>query len=269
MNVSGCSALVTGGGSGIGAALTRALVEAGADVHCTDIDEAAAAAVVASVGGPGSATAARLDVTDAAAFRAQVEAVIARAGHLDLLINNAGIVFVGPTEQLTLAQWDRIIDVNLRGVVHGVAAAYPAMIARGRGHIVNLASAAGLIPSGLLTSYVATKHAVVGLSLALRTEALRHGVGVTAVCPGAVDTPILDTGRIGAVDPRAFFLTSTRGGPAYNVDRLALDVIRGIERNTATVVVPKQMKAGWLLYRLFPGVLQRLAARNLAAQLGE
>ena len=133
-------------------------------------------------------------------------AVVAEHGRLDLMFNNAGISLLGETQDLPLEQWNAIIDVNIRGVVHGVAAAYPVMIKQGSGHIVNTASMGGLMAAGLLTSYVMTKHAVVGLSLALRSEAAAYGVGVTAICPAAVNTPILDKGQFGVVRGRDFFL---------------------------------------------------------------
>lgn len=171
----GRQAIVTGGGSGIGAALTRALAAAGADVVCADIDLAAAQRVASQAGTRpdgrsvvGTIRAVPLDVTDADAVAGVVAEVVDRAGHLDLMFNNAGITWGGPTEQLTLEQWNAIIDVNIRGVVHGVAAAYPQMIAQRHGHIINTASMGGLTAAGLITSYVMTKHAVVGLTLALR-----------------------------------------------------------------------------------------------------
>ena len=113
-------------------------------------------------------------------MQAVVDEVVSRAGRLDLMFNNAGICWGGDTELLTLDQWNAIIDVNIRGVVHGVAAAYPLMLRQGHGHIVNTASMAGLTAAGQITSYVTTKHAVVGLSLALRSEAVPRGVGVLA-----------------------------------------------------------------------------------------
>jgi NADP-dependent 3-hydroxy acid dehydrogenase YdfG len=100
------------------------------------------------------------------------------------MFNNAGIVWGGDTELLTLDKWNAIIDVNIRGVVHGVAAAYPQMIKQGHGHIVNTASMAGLTAAGQITSYVTTKHAVVGLSLALRSEAAAHWGRRTGGLPG-------------------------------------------------------------------------------------
>ena len=101
----------------------------------------------------------------------------------------------GSTHELDSSHWDRIIDINIKGVVNGVLTAYPLMVAQGDGHIVNTASGAGLAPAVLTVAYTTTKHAVVGLSTALRPEAALHGVRVSVLCPGAVDTPILDKAR--------------------------------------------------------------------------
>ena len=256
-------AIVTGAGSGIGAALCRALVAAGADVVCTDIDGDAAEKTAAQLGE--NASAARLDVTDAAAVQAAVDEVVSRAGRLDLMFNNAGIVWGGDTELLTLDQWNAIIDVNIRGVVHGVAAAYPLMVRQGHGHIVNTASMAGLTAAGQITSYVTTKHAVVGLSLALRSEAVPRGVGVLAVCPAAVETPILDKGAIGGFVGRDYFLP-TQGGKPYDADQLARDILRAVEKNRALLVKPRIAHAQWLFARLAPSLMNRMSMRFIAAQ---
>lgn len=266
MSFTGKQAIVTGAGSGIGAALCRALVTAGAEVVCTDIDGAAAANTAQTLSGPGIARSAALDVTDAVAVQAAVDDVVARSGRLDLMFNNAGIAWGGDTELLTLDQWNAIIDVNIRGVVHGVAAAYPVMLTQRRGHIVNTASMAGLTAAGQITSYVMTKHAVVGLSLALRSEAVSRGVGVLAVCPAAVETPILDKGAIGGFVGRDYYLRGQGMKTAYDPDRLARDTLRAIERNKALLVVPKRAHASWLFARLAPGLLQRLSIRFIAQQ---
>ncbi|WP_062541940.1 SDR family NAD(P)-dependent oxidoreductase, partial [Mycobacterium celatum] len=189
-----------------------------------------------------------------------------RAGRLDLMFNNAGIAWGGDTELLTLDQWNAIIDVNIRGVVHGVAAAYPVMLRQGHGHIVNTASMAGLTAAGQITSYVMTKHAVVGLSLALRSEAVSRGVGVLAICPAAVETPILDKGAIGGFVGRDYYLRGQGMKTAYSPDRLARDTLRAIERNKALLVVPRRAYASWLFARLAPGLLQRLSIRFISAQ---
>lgn len=259
MSFTGKQAIVTGAGSGIGAALCRALVAAGADVLCTDLVGEAAARTSDSLTGPGTARSARLDVTDAAAVQHAVDDVVSRCGRLDLMFNNAGIAWGGDTELLTLEQWNAIIDVNIRGVVHGVAAAYPVMLRQGHGHIVNTASMAGLTAAGQITSYVMTKHAVVGLSLALRSEAISRGVGVLAICPSAVETPILDKGAVGGFVGRDYYLRGQGMKTAYDPDRLARETLQAIERNKALLVVPKSAHASWLFARLAPGLLQRMS----------
>jgi NAD(P)-dependent dehydrogenase (short-subunit alcohol dehydrogenase family) len=262
----GKSAIVTGAGSGIGVALTRALVGAGAHVVCADLDEMAASRTASSVTGPGSARAARLDVTDAAAVQALVESV-----EPDLLFNNAGITFGGETEDLTLDQWNAIIDVNIRGVVHGVAAAYPLMVRRGGtgtagGQIVNTASMGGLMAAGLITSYVMTKHAVVGLSLALRSEAAAKGVGVTVVCPAAVDTPILDKGYVGKFHGRDFYLKGQGVRHPLDPDVFAEQVLEAVAEDRAMLVTPLPARMAWRLGRFFPGFVQRSSITFVAKQ---
>ncbi|OBI47581.1 short-chain dehydrogenase [Mycobacterium kyorinense] len=266
MIFTGKQAIVTGGGSGIGAALCRALVAAGADVVCTDIDGTAAARTADAITGPGTARSAALDVTDAAAVQAVVDEVVDRTGRLDVMFNNAGIAWGGDSELLTLDQWNAIIDVNIRGVVHGVAAAYPMMLRQGHGHIVNTASMAGLTAAGQITSYVMTKHAVVGLSLALRSEAVSRGVGVLAICPAAVETPILDKGAVGGFVGRDYYLRSQGMKTAYDPDRLARDTLTAIQRNKALLVVPKRAHASWLFARLAPGLLQRFSVGFITKQ---
>lgn len=258
----GRQAIVTGAGSGIGAALCRALAGAGADVLCTDVEEIAARATAEPLG----ARWRRLDVTDAAAVADCVTEVVDRTGRLDLMFNNAGITWGGDTELLTLDQWNAIIDVNIRGVVHGVAAAYPVMVKQGRGHIVNTASMAGLAAAGQITSYVMTKHAVVGLSLALRSEAAGRGVGVLAICPTAVETPILDKGAVGGFVGRDFYRMGRRSATFASADDLAADTLRAIERNKALLVWPRQARMAWRFARYAPGLLQRMSIRFVAQQ---
>ena len=146
------------------------------------------------------------------------------------------------------------------------AAAYPLMVRQGHGHIVNTASMAGLTAAGLVTSYVMTKHAVVGLSLALRSEAAAHGVGVLAVCPGAVETPILDKGAVGGFVGRDFYLKGQGIKPAYDADRLARDILRAVEHNKALLVKPRLGHAQWIFARLAPGLMQRASVRFVARQ---
>lgn len=262
----GRSAVVTGAGGGVGRALVHGLTAGGARVLSADLDLEAARRTADSAPGPGSARAVGLDVTDAAAVQALVDGVVAEHGRLDLMFNNAGITLLGETQDLTLDQWDAIIDVNLRGVVHGVVAAYPQMIRQGGGHLVNTASMGGLMAAGLLTSYVATKHAVVGLSLALRSEAAAHGVGVTVVCPAAVETPMLDKGEIGRVRGRDYYLKGQGIRRPLDPDDLAAQVLAAVAANRSMVVAPRQARLAWRVGRLAPRFTQRMATRFVARQ---
>ena len=270
-------AFVTGGASGIGKGLCGALVARGASVVVADINASRAAALARELDqrGPGTATSLSLDVADAGGFEQAIGAVRDQHGRLDLLFNNAGIGIGGPVEELGLAHWERTLDVNLRGVVHGVVAAYPLMVKQGFGHIVNTASLAGLVPFPFGVPYAMTKHAVVGLSVSLRGEARAHGVRVSVVCPGVIDTPMLDSegppdlprtrfaGR-----GREMFLHSNRGA-AYPPERLAEDVLRGVQRNQAIIVAPGRARGIWLANRLSPRLLERMLARELSWVRGQ
>jgi NAD(P)-dependent dehydrogenase (short-subunit alcohol dehydrogenase family) len=265
-------AFVTGGASGIGRELSGALVARGATVVVADINASGAAAVAGALDarGPGSASSVYLDVADALGFEQAVSAVHGERGRLDLLFNNAGIGVGGMVEELSLAHWERTLDVNLRGVIHGVRAAYPLMLAQRSGHIVNTGSLAGLLPFPMGTPYAATKHAVVGLSLSLRVEAQAHGVRVSVICPGVIDTPILDSEgppdlpRVsGAGRGREFLIHSNRG-PAYLPQRLAEDVLKGVERDRAVIVAPARARVAWLANRLAPWLVERSLAREIA-----
>lgn len=281
----GRSVIITGGASGIGRALGSALVAAGANVVLADIDaegvaETAGAmaerAAVVDGGRPGSVTGSVIgspvDVCDAGAVQALVDDVVERFGRLDLLFNNAGISMGGPAHELTAAHWDAIIDVNLRGVVHGILAAYPRMIEQGHGHIVNTASGVGLAAPPFVVPYATTKHAVVGLSTGLRPEASLRGVRVGVLCPGAVETPILD--RLPAADlpvtssapVTARRYLRTVGQRPMSADAFARRALLGVARNRSIIVVPRAAKSLWYLQRLSPSIvdsLDRVIARRV------
>lgn len=194
----GAVAIVTGAGSGIGKALSEVLAMRGARVVLTDIDLSDAEAVARQIRDKGGqASASQLDVCSFGDFRALVKETAEQLGRVDYLFNNAGIGVLGEVADYTIDSWDRIIGVNLRGVINGVQCVYPLMLRQGFGHIVNTASMAGLTTSPGMVSYMTTKHAVVALSRGLRAEAQSRGVRVSVFCPGVIRTPGLQGGKHG------------------------------------------------------------------------
>lgn len=270
----GKTAIVTGGASGIGLAMTARLVELGATVTIADVDGELAERRAGELGA--SVTGRALDVSDAAAVQAVVDEVVERNGRIDLLFNNAGISLGGPTHDLTAEHWQRIIDVNLRGVANGVLAAYPKMVEQGDGHIISTASGAGLFAPPFVAAYSATKFGVVGLTQALRPEAALHGVRVSVFCPGSVDTPLLDRSGPDDLPPPSAQAMSGREYltilgqkpvPADGVARKALDEVA---RNKAVIVVPSSAKLPWYLNRWSPAlgrVITGAAARRVQRRL--
>ena len=174
-------AIVTGGASGIGEALCVSLARSGARVFVTDINDTRLNQVVTrSEESGGIAMGFHLDVTDAEAVASFTDHVIRQERRIDYLFNNAGIGIGGEVFDMTRDHWNRIIDVNIHGVVNGISATYPHMVSQKAGHIVNIASLAGLHPPR--NRLFMTKHVALGLSTTLRGEAQAHGVKVTAVC---------------------------------------------------------------------------------------
>ncbi len=267
MKWSGASVFMTGGGSGIGRALSLELSRRGAHVLVTDIN-ADAAMAVASECGPG-ASAMALDVRDAGAVSAALVGLANKHGKLDFVFNNAGLGVGGEAQDMVVAHWDRVIDVNIRGVVHGVAAAYPVMVAQRSGHIVNVASLAGLGPAPMLTPYAMSKHAVVGLSTSLRTEAAALGVRVSVLCPAAIETPLLDVDNPKDLPPIPSrpdlrrLLTRLAGKP-YPVDAMVRDALSAIEKNKGVIVIPRKARVLWRVGRMAPALVEK-ACRDAVA----
>jgi NAD(P)-dependent dehydrogenase (short-subunit alcohol dehydrogenase family) len=203
-------AVVTGGGSGIGRALALGLAREGARVVVADVDEADAAETVRLVAAAGaSGLAVRTNVAERRDVEALADRVFDRYGAAHVLCNNAGVVVHGGLEAATWEDWQWVLGVNLWGVVHGLLAFVPRMIAGGEGgHVVNTASMAGLIASQGLGVYNTSKYAVVGLSETLAKDLRPHGIGVTVVCPMGVATRIRASAR-----NRPAALRSARGAP--------------------------------------------------------
>ncbi|MEM8996615.1 MAG: SDR family NAD(P)-dependent oxidoreductase [Acidobacteriota bacterium] len=243
--------LITGAASGIGTALATAAAERGAAVIVTDLDGGGAERVAEGLRKKGFASDSRpLDVTDRSAFKAVVDDVVTSRGRIDFLFNNAGIGVTGEARDLSPDAWDRVIDVNLKGVIHGIQAAYPHMVDRGSGHIANTACVAGLVPFPMTSAYCASKHAVVGLSTSLRAEASSLGVGVSVICPGLVATNMFDHIEYYAVDKATLIQPVERA--MVSPERCASQVLRGVERNRAVITVNAHAGLVWWLYRHAP-----------------
>jgi NAD(P)-dependent dehydrogenase (short-subunit alcohol dehydrogenase family) len=191
-----------------------------------------------------------------------------------LVFNNAGIVTCGATEELTLQHWQRAMDTNFYGVLHGVRACYPLMIEQGHGQIVNTASIAGRVAFGGLNPYTASKHAIVGMSLGLRAEAARHNIHVNVICPSLTDTPILDHLNPGLPPTRlaaaAKPLMHSLHPRPYSPDRLARYILTRLTRNKAVIIAPARARAVDRLARHAPRLTDRLnrllAARALTSR---
>jgi 3-oxoacyl-[acyl-carrier protein] reductase len=192
MRLEGKVAIVTGAGSGIGEATAIKFAHEGAKVAVCDINLAACENVVKSIADAGgSAMAVHLDVTDKASVAAMVEGVMQAWGRVDTLVNNAGIVQDAQLKKMTDEQFDRVIDVNLKGVYHCTKAVVDIMLAQGTGCILNASSIVGLYGNFGQTNYAATKFGVIGMAKTWARELGRKGVRANAVCPGFIETPIL------------------------------------------------------------------------------
>jgi len=263
---SGKVALVTGAASGIGRALCGALCERGATVYATDVAEDALRVLEEEAAGHGEIRRAKLDVTRESDFRRVLDQVIDEHGRLDLVINNAGIGLVGDFRQIDIEDLRRIIDVNLWGVVYGTKLAYDIMAARGNGHIVNIASSAGVMPVPMQTAYAMSKHAVVGLSRSLRIEAAVHGVKVSAVLPGLVDSRFFESAKaVGEYDYEeemdSLPIRSISPGHAAEL------ILDGVRANRELIVFPTSNRVILWLFRNFPRLMTPLLAKTTTRSL--
>jgi NAD(P)-dependent dehydrogenase (short-subunit alcohol dehydrogenase family) len=248
--LAGKTVLVTGAASGIGRETALACARRGADLFLCDVDETGLAETerrALELGG--EVLGRRVDVASREEMGAFADAVHERTPAVDILVNNAGVAIAGGFLHTSLDDWKWILGTNLTGVIHGCHFFAPAMVKRGRGgHIVNVSSMASYVASETLVAYATTKFGVLGLSEALRDELARHGIGVTAVCPGIIDTPI--TGMIEVYRRRN-----------YGPDRVAVNILKAIARNRAVAPISPEARVGYYLTRFAPGLVRWINAK--------
>jgi NAD(P)-dependent dehydrogenase (short-subunit alcohol dehydrogenase family) len=191
IDLDGAVAVITGAGSGIGRACAHSFARRGARVVVTDLDGERAFQVAGEVGK--AAVALKCDVTNTPDLESARDRALESFGRVDLIMNNVGVLAVGPVEEIPLDAWQRIVDINLLGIVRSNLVFLPLLMKQGSGHIVNTASTAGLLPYGFdRLPYTATKHAVVGLSESLALYLRPRGIGVSCLCPAGVATNIVE-----------------------------------------------------------------------------
>jgi 2-hydroxycyclohexanecarboxyl-CoA dehydrogenase len=242
----GAVTLVTGAGSGIGAATARAFAAEGARVVAIDVDGEAAEKTARDCGGDFHA----VDVTD----RPAMDRLAATVGPLDVLVNNAGVGLTGRFLETPADDWDWLLGVNLQGVVNGCRSFGPAMVARGGGHVVNVSSGLGYTPRGTESAYVTSKAAVLAFSRCLRADWHEAGVGVTAVCPGVIDTPIIDHTKFLGERGRPEHVERTKKvfRRGHKPEKVAAAIVRAVQRDRSVVPVGIEAWAGWYLSKAVP-----------------
>lgn len=258
MRLEGKTAVVTGAGSGIGRATALALARAGARIAACDVDQARLDALAAELGDRALAVR-KVDVADRDQMKAFADAVHAVVPGVDVVVNNAGVAVGGTFLDTSLEDWDWLLGINLRGVVHGCHFFVPRMVDRRTGHVINISSILGIYPAPNVTAYVASKFAVLGFSQSLRAELAPHGVGVTAICPGMIATAIVADGRMtGALSQRRFKVVEQfkKGTPPERVAQTILDAVR---TNPAIRTVGRDAWTIHQLVKLAPETTQRLA----------
>ncbi|WP_405658423.1 SDR family oxidoreductase [Streptomyces sp. RK9] len=259
--------LVTGAGSGIGRATAFAFAEAGAKVIAVDRDAEGAArtAELSRLVGAPAAWAETVDVSDEQAMEKLAEKVATEYGVVDVLVNNAGIGLSGSFLDTSSEDWKKVLDVNLWGVIHGCRLFGRQMAERGQGgHIVNTASAAAYQPSKALPAYSTSKAAVLMLSECLRAELAGQGIGVSAICPGFVNTNITSTARFAGVSADEEKRRQKKSARLYGLrnyppEKVADAVLRAVVRNQAVVPVTPEARGAHLMSRFTPKALRAIA----------
>ncbi len=254
--IRGKKALVTGAASGIGRGIALALAREGADIYLWDVNEAGLNAVAEEIRSLGvNASTARVDLTQSAEITDAVESLLDQWGTLDILVNNAGVAYYGPTHKMTASQWDWLMGINLQAPIQITRELLPILLERPEAHILNVCSISGLVAGGRFAAYHTSKFGLIGFSESLRAEYGRRGLGVTALCPGPVQTNLYRqcaTGKEGKTVPEPpRWLCAT-------VDSVARRAVKAIRRNQRMPIVGLLAHLLWNTKWLAPGLLDFL-----------
>ena len=272
--VAGKAALITGAAGGIGRAAAIEAVDRGAAVVITDIQEAPLRATAETIAARGGSVLAcePVDLTDIEAGKAFAGRVHRDHGPLDVVMNVAGTSTWGSVDRLTNEHWRKMVEVDLMGPIGVIEAFVPPMIeARRGGHIVNVSSAAGLLGLPWHAAYSAAKFGIRGVSEVLRFDLERYDIGVSLVCPGGVNTPLVGTVEIVGVDrdhPALAKMTARFRKRAVSAESVAARILDGVERGTYLVFTSNDIRVAFWLQRYCPP-LYRAAMRRLNRELTE
>ena len=257
-------AVVTGAGSGLGRGFCRALARRGARLVASDLDPASAEATVAALGGAeGHAT--RCDVSRLEEVEALAAFAEARLGGVDLLVNNAGVAVGGRTGEIPLDDWRWLMGVNLWGVIFGCHVFVPRMAAQGGGHLLNVASAAGLANLPLMAPYNVSKAGVIALSETLAGELKSRGIGVTVLCPTFFQTNIAESAR-GLVGGARDLATKLMAIAKLSADDVAAAALDAADAGRLYALPMAQARWIWRFKRLWPERFVRLGTRAMQSQ---
>lgn len=246
--VNGKVVAITGAGSGIGRALALALVQKGAAVAISDVDEAGLSETTGLLAGKGRVSSHVLDVRDRGAWAAYAAAVEGEHGGADVIINNAGVAVRASIEEISYEDFEFVMNVNFWGVVYGTKTFLPLFRRRGGGHVVNVSSINGLVPFALQSPYNASKYGVLGFNETLMQELAGSPIRVTSVHPGGIRTNIARRGRHVTAEQAAFFDTLAR----TTADEAAQQIVHGIEADRQRVYVGADAKVMQTAKRLLP-----------------
>lgn len=252
--------VITGAASGLGLALARELARLGGILILADRDAAAAKRAARSIQESGGIVDARkLDISNARATERFVETIVKEYGRIDYFFNNAGVSIRGETRDLKREDWERLFAVNLYGTIHAGNAVFKVMVKQGSGHLINTASASGLVPLPVASPYSTSKFAVVGYSENLRLEGADLGVRVSVVCPGFIRSGIRNSPAVNVPQKESFQVPFKE----MSAEDAARRIIQGVERNKGRIVFPFYVHLLYLLHVHLPSISSRIGRRMI------